>query len=130
MRKISYILILLCILSASGCAARVPDAPVRDIDNGDGGDLLGRPLFEKPVRRPLGRVLLSWNEVSGADGYELQESDTESFSKILRNWTMSGVHIELPFEKGVTRWYRVRSFTLEKTSRWSSILRFDAKDLQ
>ena len=45
-------------------------------------DFLSRPRFEKPAPRPLGRVLLSWNSVENAEGYDIQMADTESFEAV------------------------------------------------
>ncbi len=129
MKESITFLLVACILSACASNAQNSATPVA-VENMENTDFLTRPQFGKPVLRPLGHVLLSWNKAENTDGYELQESDTESFNTILQNWTMSGSSIEIPFKEGVPRWYRVRSFTLENVSRWSPVFRLDGKVLQ
>lgn len=124
---ITLLLSLLSAMTAVGCITKYRELPV-DATSIDAENLLPRPLFEKSVIRPLGRILITWNAIDEAIGYELQESDSENFQRIIQNWTMSGVSIELPYIEGITRWYRTRSFTLKKTSRWSPVVRLDGKD--
>ncbi len=130
MMRTILLIILASVLAAFGCVTDQQDGFPVDADAIDTENLFPRPQFGKPVLRPLGHFLLTWDKINGASGYELQESDSEDFQRVLQNWTMSGTHIELPFSKGMTRWYRIRSFDLEKTSYWSPVLRLDGKDFR
>ncbi len=130
MMRTILLTIFAVMLAAFGCVTnQQADLPV-DAGSPDARNLLPRPQFGKPMLRPLGHVLLTWDRISEASGYELQESDSEDFQRILQNWIVSGMSIELPFSKGMTRWYRIRSFDLEKTSYWSPVLRLEGKDFR
>ncbi|OQX28991.1 MAG: hypothetical protein B0D92_06015 [Spirochaeta sp. LUC14_002_19_P3] len=121
---------LIFLLTLTGCASKsaADTANSEAVADLNAGQPI-RPLFGKPELRPLGRIMLSWNRIEAVSGYEIQESDSEKFTDILRTWKLSGTQIELPYTEGVTRWYRVRSFTLDNASRWSPIIKIDDRIL-
>ena len=121
--------ILCTVLFLYSCTTEPDTLPIND-NTSNPEEFLKRPRFEKPVPRPLGYVKLTWTQDENVSGYELQMSDTESLSTITKIWTLSDNYIELPAAPGVIRWFRVRSFIPEQSSRWSEILRLDSKDLQ
>jgi hypothetical protein len=113
----SLIFIILCLIPA-GCGTGSQldeDTAIEEMPE----DFLSRPRFEKPSGRPLGRVLLNWDAVIDADGYEIQMSNSDNFEAILKNWTVRGQNLELPVETGRTFWFRIRAFNTTATSRWS-----------
>ena len=125
--SLAILAITLCLIP-SGCSTGNSSAGSVDTEEMP-DDFLTRPRFEKPIARPLGRVLLRWGIVDDADGYELQMSDTESFLTIGKTWTIRGYNLELPIESDVTIWFRIRSFNKKATSRWSTPLKVDEASL-
>lgn len=85
-------------------------------------DFLSRPRFNKVQGRPLGRVLLQWDLVADANGYEIQISGSDNFAAILKNWTVRGSNLEIPIESGEKFWFRIRAFNGSATSEWSTPL--------
>jgi hypothetical protein len=73
-------------------------------------------------------VRLKWQEVSGARGYEIQESDTENFTSSLRNWTLRTNSFQLDKMRSPVVYVRVRSLFEDGTSRWSETLQVSLKD--
>jgi len=92
-------------------------------------DFLPRPRFGKAQARPLGRVMISWENIESAEGYEIQMADSESFNNILKKWTIRGCFLELPLEHGSVLWFRIRAFNRETSSRWSAVLKVEEKSL-
>ena len=111
----------------AACAGTPDDA--LENDKGISDMLLERPRFDKPVRRPLAHILIRWNRVQGADGYELQSSETRDFSTPGGVWTTSSTSVELPLSGGAVMWFQVRSFDENSVSRWSSPLRIKEGEL-
>ena len=111
----------------AACAGAPDDA--LENDKGISDMLLERPRFDKPVRRPLAHILIRWNRVQGADGYELQSSETRDFSNPGGFWTTSSTSVELPLSGGAVMWFQVRSFDENSVSRWSSPLRVKEGEL-
>lgn len=127
MMKILYMILSLCTIFS--CAS-TNDKERSEAQEDAKDPYLAKTTFNKPLARPLGQVLLSWTLVEGAEGYELQCSDSENFENVVKNWTLSGTQIEIPREEGIHYWYRVRSFTLDTMSRWSSSLQLSERVLQ
>ena len=119
----------------SACAGRPGDALKNNDDTAEmtqentPESPLGRPRFDKPSRRPLSHVLIRWNRIQGADGYELESSETRDFSAVKSAWTTSSTSIELPLSGGSVLWFQVRSFDENSVSRWSSPLRVKEGEL-
>ncbi len=108
-------------LAAASCASGVKtDSNVSSNEEMEG--ILSRPRFEKPVARPLGRVLISWAPVADADGYEIQSSKTEDFQSTEKSWTLSGTELELILKEKEIVFVRIRSFSGNTVSRWSGSL--------
>jgi len=106
------------IFGVLGCASgRVP-APA-DLSEEMPVDFLARPRFEKPLPRPLGRVMLVWQQIDEAAGYEIQMSGNQDFTRIEKSWTVRGLNLELPMENDDGRWFRIRAFTAQSRSQWS-----------
>jgi len=120
------LLIISLALTVSSCVSEKP-VDIQTADAADDENFLPRPRFEKPQGRPLGRVLISWDRIDGAEGYEIQMSQGESFDEVLKNWTISGRNLELPIESGAVLWFRIRAFDSKTTSRWSSALKVEEK---
>ena len=81
-----------------------------------------RPYLERAVPRPLGRILISWQPVESATGYQLQMSYDADFSEIEKSWTIRGVSLELPVDPEDILLFRIRAFNSDTTSRWSPSL--------
>ena len=128
MDKIFYALVATFVLLA-GCATESDDSSMNHPNTDSADLLLARPRFERPAVRPLGRVLLRWDAVEGADGYELQSSEKKDFSTVSGSWTVSTANIELPMDSDTIVWFRVRTFDQNSVSRWSSSLRVEEKEL-
>lgn len=92
-------------------------------------DFLSRPRFNKPMGRPLGRVLLKWDGIFDAGGYEIQMSNADNFAVISKNWTVRGLNLEIPMESGGKFWFRIRAFNDSATSEWSSTLEINENTL-
>ncbi|PIE05108.1 MAG: hypothetical protein CSA76_00735 [Spirochaetales bacterium] len=116
-RVLSFLLSVLLLFSA--CQSVEEGAAKTDSSE---NVFLSRPAFRSPVFRPLGRVLLSWEPVSEAQGYQLQMSRDENFAAVERSWTIRGQNLELPVEPGIRLYFRIRSFNNSTSSRWSSVL--------
>jgi len=120
-------LVLVIIIPAvmtMACSTEKP-ADTQVIDEAIDDTFLSRPRLDRPQGRPLGRVLITWNGIDGAEGYEIQMSERESFDVVLKNWTISGRNLELPIESGAVLWFRIRAFDSRTTSRWSSALKIE-----
>ena len=122
------ILILAVCLIPAGCKTNESTAEI-STDDEMPEDFLSRPRFEKPTPRPLGRVLLSWDSVENAEGFEIQMADTESFAAVEKAWTIRGHNLELPIQTGVHKWFRIRSFNGRFSSRWSATLEVEESEL-
>lgn len=79
--------------------------------------------------RPLGRVLLKWDGILDAGGYEIQMSNADNFVVISKNWTVRGLNLEIPMESGGKFWFRIRAFNDSATSEWSSTLEINENTL-
>jgi len=122
-------LVLVIIIPAvmtTACSTEKP-ADTQVIDEAVDEAFLSRPRLDRPQGRPLGRVLITWDGIDGAEGYEIQMSERESFDVVLKNWTISGRNLELPIEYGAVLWFRIRAFDSQTTSRWSSALKIEEK---
>ena len=108
------------IVVISCASGRDVDTAAPTEEQSDG--FLSRPRFEKPVPRPLGRVLVFWKPVKDADGYEVQSSRFEDFEIVDKTWTVSGTELELSLSGRQTIYLRIRSFAENSVSRWSSVL--------
>ena len=126
MKMIIYAMTAASVLLSS-CAGSPDDA----LENNDDTTypLLERPRFDKPARRPLAHVLIRWNRIQGADGYQLESSETEDFSAVENSWITSSTSVELPLSGGAVMWLQVRSFDEGSVSRWSSPLRVKEGEL-
>ena len=126
MKMIIYAMTAASVLLSS-CAGSPDDA----LENNDDTTypLLERPRFDKPARRPLTHVLIRWNRIQGADGYQLESSETEDFSAVENSWITSSTSVELPLSGGAVMWLQVRSFDEGSVSRWSSPLRVKEGEL-
>jgi hypothetical protein len=122
------IIILAVGLIPAGCKTNASSAEI-STDDDMPEDFLSRPRFEKPAPRPLGRVLLSWNSVENAEGYDIQMADTESFAAVEKAWTIRGHNLELPIQSGALKWFRIRSFNGRFSSRWSAPLEVEDFEL-
>ena len=78
-----------------------------------------RPRFLAPEDRPLNRILLTWEESSSVDGYEIQMSHQNSFEDVDGTWMVRGRQLEVEIPTNAVVWFRIRSFTKSTTSRWS-----------
>jgi hypothetical protein len=74
------------------------------------------------MARPLHRVLISWENINGADGYEVQTSLTSDFDPLEKAWTVSGTEHELQFSDDGILYVRVRAFSENAVSGWSVVL--------
>jgi len=92
---------------------------VSDVPTEEAEDFLPRPRFDKPVPRPLNRVLLTWDGIDGADGYEVQLSRDSEFQTIDTTWTIKGSSLEIPVASGTVVFLRIRAFKDELLSGWS-----------
>ncbi len=113
---------------STACSSGKASEQAVEIVNADEG-FISRPRFDKPHGRPLGRVLISWDSVEGAEGYEIQMSGSEMFSDDVKKWTIRGRNLELPIESGSLVWFRIRAFNKETASRWSAPLMIEEKML-
>jgi hypothetical protein len=114
-------LLLISFLGAVSCASKSDSAD--GLPNAEATEaFLTRPRFEKPVARPMSRVLISWDEVEGADGYEIQASRTSQFDPLEKAWTVSGTEHELGFSGEGILYVRIRAFAGSAVSRWSAVL--------
>lgn len=118
--KLILITVILCLIPL-GCKTAPQNTEI-GADEAMPEDFLARPRFLKPQARPLGRVLLQWEGVDSADGYEIQMSEIDNFADNTRKWTIRGLNLELPIESGKKFWFRIRAFTGSTASAWSSIL--------
>lgn len=116
----TVLLIVSCFAVASCATGRKQDETITSEEEMD--EILSRPRFEKPVTRPLGRVLISWTAVMNADGYEIQSSNTEDFQNTGKSWTVSGTELELVLKQDEILFVRIRSFAGNTVSRWSNVL--------
>ena len=122
------LLLLSTILLFTSCTSgKISEPAVEDVNVEDG--FISRPRFDKPQGRPLGRVLINWDSVEDAEGYEIQMSGSELFNDDLKNWTIRGRNLELPIDSGSIVWFRIRAFNKETTSRWSAPLKIEEKML-
>lgn len=81
--------------------------------------MLSRPFVNKPVRRPLGRVQISWEQVDNAVSYRVEKSENRRFSKVENTWTVSGTSLEIAVAADEVFWIRVQAMNPDTTSRWS-----------
>lgn len=125
--RFALLLISMTLLFASCSSGKISDPAVDDVNLED--TFISRPRLDKPQGRPLGRVLISWNSIEGAEGYEVQMSGSELFSDDVKKWTIRGRNLELPIESGSVVWFRIRAFNKETTSRWSAPLKIEEKML-
>ena len=125
--SVTIIILAVCLIPA-GCKTNENTAEI-STDDDMPEDFLSRPRFEKPAPRPLGRVLLSWNLVENAEGYDIQMADTESFAAVEKAWTIRGHNLELPIQSGALKWFRIRSFNGRFSSRWSAPLELEESEL-
>ena len=122
------LLLISTILFSTSCSSGKISEPAVDNENVEDG-FISRPRLDKPQGRPLGRVLISWDSVEAAEGYEIQMSGGELFSDDVKKWTIRGRNLELPIESGSVVWFRIRAFNKETTSRWSAPLKIEEKML-
>ncbi|RKX80404.1 MAG: hypothetical protein DRP60_03295 [Spirochaetes bacterium] len=120
------LLITSTILISTACTSGKTSEPIVDSVTIEDG-FFSRPRFDKPQGRPLGRVLISWDSVEAAEGYEIQMSGNELFNDNVKKWTIRGRNLELPIESGSVVWFRIRAFNKETASRWSAPLRIEEK---
>jgi len=107
----------------------VPDSnSVQEPFEGQPASFIARPRFGKPLFRPLGRVLLHWNAIDGAKGYEIQMSDSQEFLFIEKSWIVRGLELEIPLGSEEGRWFRIRSFKADMQSEWSAALKATLPD--
>ncbi len=119
---------LMILMIISGCSTgKASKVPIETDQAPE--DFLSRPRFNKPAGRPLGRVLLSWDMIESADGYEIQMSDSENFTRVEKNWTIKGYNLELPIAGGAVKWFRIRSFNNKTASSWSTELKVEEQSL-
>lgn len=82
--------------------------------------ILPRPRWEDPKQRPLGRIQIIWTAVPEALGYEIEMSFGEDFDQVERSWTVKGTDLEIEGSADRDRWFRIRAFTADLSSRWSA----------
>jgi|GEM_PF-1826950 len=109
------------------CVAN-PDTNVHKSFEDLPSSFIARPRFEKPVFRPLGRILLQWNSIDEAEGYEIQMSDSQDFLLIEKTWIVRGLKLEIPLESEEGWWFRIRSFKTDMQSEWSTALKVTLSD--
>ena len=80
---------------------------------------LSRPILDKPVRRPLGLVQISWDRVENAASYKVEKSSTRRFETVDHTWTVSGTSLEMELNPGDSFWIRVQAVNRDAASRWS-----------
>ena len=114
---------------AAGCSTHKPEVPPGSETVSSDDAYMRRPRLNKPQGRPLGRVQISWTEVPDVDGYEIQMSENESFTHVLKKWTIQGKRLEVPIESGTVVWFRIRAFNSITSSRWSVVLRVEEQKL-
>jgi len=84
---------------------------------------ISKPRFEKPVPRPMGIYCITWSSIDNAAGYELQISESKSFSDTIRTLTVNQNHIDMELDKNRIFWLRVRAFNNDNFSGWSNPLK-------
>lgn len=124
---LTLITVFLCLIP-TGCKTGASTAEI-SVDEVMPEDFLSRPRFSKPLGRPLGRVLLHWESVRDANGYEIQMSNSDNFVSVSKNWTVRGLNLELPIESGKKIWFRIRAFNGNATSGWSAPLEVNEDSL-
>ena len=114
------LLSILSLFALAGCASS-SNKSTTPVESQEDDAFLSRPRFEKPTARPLGRVLLSWNAIKDADGYEIEMSLDKDFLSPDKSWTVRGLNLEIPVPEKTQVFFRIRAFNVDQISRWSTV---------